>query len=215
MAFPDPPPEINDNMLVLKLRAQWTLGHQGRGESAWHFVCLNAGAPTQMAFLWDLWESTCKSLWASRRPTVWTFDRVIIEDRFPAEEPELIMELNEPGLGPGADSVPPQLGPLISWRTAWPGRSYRGRTYWGPFLRDDLEESFVSGPLTSVIEDYAEAMLHQFGVAARSETEPHFAIISRQHDGVPEPVGRWADVEYNMPVRVMATNRRRLRWWDL
>jgi len=209
------PPELNDNMLVLELRAQWTAGHMGRGESSWRFVMLNAGAPTQMAMLWDMWSASCKDRFRARRPTSWTLNQVIIVDKFPAENGDLWIDLNEPGLGTSEDCAPIQCGPVLTWRTDFPGRSYRGRTYWGPIQRLDLEVTFVTNALINAIEYFGEGMMSQFRWDVRSETEPHLAIISHQHNLVPEPVGRWADVQYFMPVRVMGTNRRRLHKWSL
>jgi hypothetical protein len=210
--FPQPP-EINDNMLILQLRAQWTLQDQGRGESSWSFAMLNAGVETQKGLLWDLWHDIVKVHWMARRPSSWHFDRVLIEDRFPGTTIPLEILIDEYGPGPSSNSAPVQTGPVVSWRTQYPGRSYRGRTYWGPIMADDLADAFITTELIDEIDAWIDSMFSAFYVGVRSETEPHFVIVSRRHDNMPEPVGRWANVTDVRQPRYIGTQRRRLHFF--
>jgi hypothetical protein len=212
--FPQPP-ELNDTLTVLQLRAQWQLGHMARGESSWSFIMIRNGLVDQPALVWDMWHAALYDLWTRRRPSVWTFTQAVVQDRYPGVRPDLIIPLNAPGGGSSADSAPGQFGPVISWRSVYPGRSYRGRTYWGPVMRDDLEESFVNNACGGDIETWAEIMMDTFAHGFVGETSPQFAIVSRRHNKMPEPIGRFALVDYFMPVRVMGTMRRRLQWWAL
>jgi hypothetical protein len=47
------------------------------------------------------------------------------------------------------------------------------------------------------------------------ETSPQFAIVSRRHNNVPEPVGRFALVSEVRTVNYMGSQRRRMAWFAL
>lgn len=207
--------ELNDAFTVLQLRAQWTLGSQARGESSWSLILFRNGLIDQPALVWDMWHANCYAPWRERRPTSWVMNRGVVQDRYPGVRPDLVIDLNEPGLGASADSWPGQFGPVISWRTALQGRSYRGRTYWGPGMRDDLESDFINEDCSDNIESFVDSMISTFRAGAVGETSPQLAIVSRRHNGLPEPVGRFALVNGTRTVRVMGTQRRRLQWWNL
>lgn len=207
--FPQPP-ELNDALTVLQLRAQWTLGGMARGESSWSFVLVRFGPIDQTALLWEMWDAACHGHYVARRASTWTLDRVLVEDRYPALRPTLEVTLGEPGGGGSPDSAPGQVGPLISWRSDYPGRSYRGRTYWGPVMKDDLQEDFVNNACANNVRDFADAMFDTFCVAGMTATQPLMCIISRRHDNLPEPIGRFAPVTTFRSIQIMATQRRRL-----
>lgn len=208
-------PELNDTLTVLQLRAQWTLAHMARGESSWSFIMIRNGLVDQPAIVWDLWEATCKSLWMERRPTTFVLNQFVVQDRYPGVRPDLRIELDEPGHGSSPDSAPGQVGPVITWRSNLAGRSYRGRTYWGPIMRDDLETGFINDFLIDNVDSFAEHMIDAFGSGAVGETQPQLAVVSRHHNGAPEPIGRFALVRSFRPVHIMGTQRRRLKWWSL
>jgi hypothetical protein len=212
--FPQPP-ELNVTLAVYQLRAQWTLAHMARGESSWSFIMIRNGLVDQPFIVYNLWQAACLDLWTRRRPTSWTLNQVVVQDRYRTVRPDLIVPLDMPGGGSSATSAPGQFGPLISWRSAYAGRSYRGRTYWGPVMRDDLDEAFVNNACSNDVEDFAQAMIDTFTHGFVSETSPQFAIVSRRHDNAPEPEGRFALVDQYRPIRIMATQRRRLQWWSL
>lgn len=176
---------------------------------------LNAGIHEQKLILWDMWQTACKSYWMARRPASWHFDRVLIEDRYPGETVPLEIPIDEDGPEASFASSPPQWTPVISWRTEYPGRSYRGRTFWGPFLLADVDETTPSTELENANDAFAFQMLSQFGVGVRSETEPHFVIVSRRHDNMPEPVGRFASVTDWRAPHYFGIQRRRLQYWNL
>lgn len=212
--LPLAPIELHDGLLLLQLRAQWTVPSMARGESSWSFFMLKVDTPAQQALLWDGWESQCKAAWMDRRPSAWRLDQVIIEDRFPQEHLPLFIPINEFGTG-GDPMVPAQVGPLISWRSPFPGRSYRGRTFWGPMLAEDVEDGILGGAINDTVSFFVSQMIAQFGWEGHDVVEPRFVIASRQHDLVPETTGKVAPVIHSAPVRILATNRRRLKWWDL
>lgn len=207
------PPEISDISLVLQLRAQWKLQDQGRGESSWSFIMLNVDPVAQKGILWGKWHDFVKPHWMARRPTSWLLERVIVEDRFPGTTVPLVVDINEFGPGPSSNSSPVQTGPVVSWRTSFPGRSYRGRTYWGPIMADDLEDAFITTDLIDEIDDWIDSMFAAFYVEGRSPVEPSFCIISRRHNNTPEPRGRFAYVNDHRGVHYLGTQRRRLRFW--
>lgn len=210
--FPQPP-QLNDAVTVLQLRAQWQLGQMARGESSWSFVLVRFGAIDQTALLWEQWDDACRGFFVERRPTSWQLQRVLIEDRYPQLRPTLEVTLNQPGGGGSPDSAPGQVGPLISWRSDYPGRSYRGRTYWGPVMADDLDFDFVNNDCANNVRDFASAMFDNFCLAGMTATQPLFCIVSRRHDMMPEPVGRFAPVTTFRAIHVMATQRRRLQYY--
>jgi hypothetical protein len=212
--FPQPP-ELTDTLTVLQLRAQWTLLHQGRGESSWSFLMIQNGLVDQPAIILDNWMTYCHDLWVRRRPTSWVLNRLWVQDRIPGIRPDLIVELEQHGGWSNGDASPVQFGPLISWRTAYRGRSYRGRTFWGPIAKDDMEETFVTNALNADLDDWAFAMLTMMGGGFASETSPLFSVVSRQHDLVPEPIGRAAPIIGYKPIRLMATQRRRQQFYHV
>jgi hypothetical protein len=210
-----PPPELNDTLTVLQLRVQWTLGNHGRGENSWSFIMIRNGLVNQPLLIWDMWEAACKGFWIGRLPQSLTVERALVEDRYPAVRPTLEVTLNEPGGGSSDTSAPPQCAPVISWRTHWPGRSYRGRTYLPPPMRDDLDFDWVTTACRNNIEHFVDSMMETFTGGFVGETSPQFAIVSRRHNNVPEPVGRFALVSEVRTVNYMGSQRRRMAWFAL
>lgn len=207
--------DLDDTVTVLQLRAQWTLGSQARGESSWSFLFLRFDPIDQQDILWTLWDTNLRSIFVERRPTTWVLNQVIVEDRWPQHKPPLFIPLDQAGGGGSADSCPGQFGPVFSWRSSLAGRSNRGRTYWGPIMRDDLEGDFVSDACSDNLEAFSTAMISTFMEGPVTENQPRFVIVSRQHDGVPISPGRWVFVTDVRTVRVLGTQRRRLQWWNL
>lgn len=210
-----PPPELNDTLTVLQLRVQWELGNHGRGENSWSFIMIRNGLVNQPLLIWDMWEASCKGFWMGRLPGTLTVTRALVEDRYPAVRPTLEIAINETGPGGSDDSAPPQCAPIISWRTHYQGRSYRGRTFLPPPMRDDLEADWVNSECSDNFEHFKDAMFDTFTGGFVGETSPQFAIVSRRHNGAPEPVGRFALVSESRTVNYMGFLRRRMAWWTL
>lgn len=205
-------PEVDDEMLVLQLRAQWAVPGVGRGESAWNFLHLASGLVDQQQVLWERWRDNCKVYWMQERSDDWIFERVVIQDKWPGIRPDLVIDLNEPGAEDSNGIGPIQSSPLITWQTGLIGRSYRGRTYWGPVRIDDMIHGGFVEVVRVQMDNFAFTMMEQFASDPMIAMDPHFIIFSRQHDGVPEPKGRYALVSGYRISPFLATQRRRQRF---
>jgi hypothetical protein len=207
------PPELDDLVTVLQLRAQWEVQFQGRGESSWSFVMLRTALVDQQQGLWELWRDNVKPFWMARRPPEWHFTRVLVEDRWPQVKEPLEISIDEYG-PPGAfNGAPVQLSPILTLYSTYRGRSYRGRTFWGQMRVEDLEGSNITNDLWNALNSWADAMIDTFGAGPIIGVDPVLAIVSRQHNGVPEPKGRYAVVDRLTRRRYIALQRRRNRYW--
>lgn len=213
MAFV-PPPELDNLVTVLQLRAQWDVAFTGRGESSWSFVMFRTALVDQKAGLWELWRDNIKPLWMARRPPEWHFTRVIIEDRWPGTSVPLEVTINEYGPSGPYSGAPVQVSPIVTLYSNYPGRSYRGRTFWGQIRVQDLEGSNVSEPMWTALDAWADAMFDTFCGSPIIDVDPTLCIVSRRHDGAPEPVGRYAPVDHLTRKRYLALQRRRNRYYE-
>jgi hypothetical protein len=209
MSLP-PPSELNDETLVLQLRAQWDLNPFGGGESSWSFVMVRTGFVDQAAELRDRWMDHIKPLYMARRPSNFELVEVIIEDRWPQIDPPIFIDVNEFGDSANPQSAPPQITPVISWRSEYPGRSYRGRTYWGGVRFDDIEGGGCSVPLLATLQDFVDGMDEHFFTTAGLGVSPRLATVSRRHNGVPEPKGRYVFTRLGIANLFLGLQRRRL-----
>lgn len=207
------PAEVDDNQRVLELRAQWSIPGRASGESRWRFIMLKTGLFDQQLALWEKWRDELKVFWTNGRAGGWTFEQVIVKDLWPATLPDLVVPVGEVDGGDPGDQGPPQATPIITWRSDFIGRSYRGRTFWGPIRWTDMDEGQYDELIRSILDNFAFSMLDQFGTGDLIATDPHFIIFSRQHNGIPEASGRYAPVtSYSIP-RYLATQRRRQRYY--
>lgn len=176
---------LGPDLQIWQLRAQWTSQGFSSGESSWSFISVRDPSDTG-ADLYALWVDNIESVWCSARPVNWALERVVIEDRFPQEKPPLIADYGS-GLQPDSsgDSAPPATTPVITWTSDTAGRSYRGRTYWGPMRVADISDGWhLTGDAETALFTFGNAMLATFGVFAPPDN-PAFAIVSRVHDGLP------------------------------
>jgi hypothetical protein len=211
-AFPQPEP-LGDLERILELRAQWSIPGRAGGESRWRFWMRTTNEFDQFALLWARWEAELKPWWIANKAPGWTFDQVLINQIAPASLEQLIVPIGEETPGDSDFQAPPQASPIITWRSDFPGRSYRGRTYWGPVRWDDLGEGTVVGSVLGPMNGFANAMLDTFQFGPLTAFDPHFCIFSRQHDGVPELPGRVAFVTSFTVQPYVATQRRRQRYY--
>jgi hypothetical protein len=203
------PPELNDDLRVLQLRAQWEYSPFGAGESAWNFVSFRVDLATQQQALWDLWEQYVKPAWVARRPEGWEFTRVLVVDKYPGVGMDLEIDLNETVPPNGLDGAPIQVSPVMTWFTDYPGRSYRGRTYWGQIARQDLYFASFTFDLFAALAIFQNAMIDTFATPGGPGLLFNFCVISKQHDLMPEPVGRYAQIRYGQLRTDLAIQRRR------
>lgn len=194
---------------VWQLRAQWSSNGFAGGESSWSFVQIRE-ADDFGEDLYLLWQTYLEGLFCTARPNGWALEDVLIEDRFPHVKPTLVIDYGG-GLSPDSsgNNAPPEATPIITWRTGNIGRSYRGRTYWGPIRTADIDDGWhLGGDAEAALFDFGLAMVTQFGPTIPGFS-PHMAIISRQHNGVPRPVGVFSVVEAFTDRQYLGTVRRR------
>jgi hypothetical protein len=88
--------------------------------------------------------------------------------------------------GPDSDDygTPPQVSPVLPWTSGHPGRSYRGRTYWGPVRREHADEGFLDVDGRDAPIAYGNAITNHFA-GTLPFAAPEFAIVSEYHDGEP------------------------------
>jgi hypothetical protein len=209
MSIP-PPSELNDETLVLQLRAQWALSPFGGGESSWSFVMVRTGFVDQAAELRDRWFDQIKPLFMARRPSDFELVQVVIEDRWPQIDPPIFIDVNEWGDPANPQSAPPQITPVVSWYSNYPGRSYRGRTYWGAVRFDDIQGGGVNSDLLVALGAFVSGMDAQFIGPTGITQHPKLATVSRRHNGVPEPKGRYALTRLGIARFYLGIQRRRL-----
>lgn len=207
-------PELNDTLRVLQLRAQWDVAFTGRGESSWSFVTDRNDTFDQKADLWDRWRVNIKPFWIARRPPEWHFTRVLIEDRFPGGSPPMEITIDEYGEAGDFSGAPVQLSPILTLYTDYRGRSYRGRTFWGQIRVEDLDGSNLSSGMWTALVHWADAMYDTFCAPSIFPADPRLCIVSRRHNGAPEPIGRYAPVIQLARKRYLALQRRRNRYYD-
>jgi hypothetical protein len=210
--MPDAPIDIDNQVTVTQLRAQWTTPSFGAGESSWSFIQPAANPDYQLSVLGP-WVDHLLPLFRAARPMGWRLNTIRVEDRWPSLRAAIIVE---DGWGPIPDTdvqgLPPQCTPVISWRTGIIGRSNRGRTYWGPIKLTDCEYSNVLGDGDTAVFNFADEMINRF-TGATFPSNPHFAIVSRVHDGMPVlPIGTYCNVTHYSYESRFGIMRRRLEW---
>lgn len=207
-------PELNETLRVMQLRAQWDVAFTGRGESSWSFVANRAGGLLNpLEELFALWEANIKGFWMARRPPEWHFTRVLVEDRYPGTMAPFEVAIDEYGPSGPYSGAPVQLSPILTLYSALSGRSYRGRTFWGQIRVEDLDGSNLSEGMWNALDDWADAMYDTFAVPLFT-TDPVLCIVSRRHNGAPEPVGRYTPVTHITRKRYLALQRRRNRYYE-
>lgn len=198
---------IDNNINITQIRAQWSTD-LGFGESSWSFITLRAGGDAR-ALVLTAWEDACMDIFIRERASNWRLDRVLSEDRWPQIYPAIIddVRLDADPVGGGL-GIPPQLTPVISWRSGETGRANRGRTYIGPYTTDAIEDTNVIGPAFNAVQDFADAMIDNFTDVTPGF--PMFAIVSRLSDPPLAPFGTYIPVTTYFFFGRWGTQRRRL-----
>jgi hypothetical protein len=209
------PPALDDTVLVLQLRAQWDVAFTGRGESSWSFILDRTVDPVgQAEGLAALWIANIKPFWVARRPPEWRFTRILVEDRWPHTTVGLEIDVDEYGEAGDFNGAPVQISPIHTLYSAYSGRSYRGRTFWGQIRVEDLEGSSINEPLWVLMNNWANAMYFTFCAPSLFPSDPKLAVVSRTHDGAPAVPPRYALVTDVTPKRYLAIQRRRNRHYQ-
>lgn len=198
---------IDDNINITQIRAQWSVS-LGSGESSWSFITLRAGGDARREVL-DAWEAACMPIFIRERASEWRLDQVTAEDRWPQIYPAMVddVRLDADPVGEGF-GLPPQMTPVISWRSGETGRQNRGRTYIGPYTTAAVEETNVIGPAFNAVQDFADAMMATFTDVTPGF--PLFAIVSRLQDPPLAPFGTYIPVTDYFFFGRWGTQRRRI-----
>lgn len=160
--------------------------------------------------LYTTWADELELLYCTARPDEWQLDWVIVEDRYPQTEPPLVIQYI-PGLRPDSSGkgCPVQISGLLSWRTGVAGRSFRGRTFWGPVRVDDMEtDGFIGGDARAAMGDFLDKMLLVFNHGIPTLV-PKFVVVSRTENGAPRVPPVFTIPELGFTVRYAKTIRRR------
>lgn len=207
--MPSPIIPITPGIQIWQLRAWWSYTGFGLSESSWSFSDV-VGVPDGAESLYTAWANLVQPLYCAGRPDEWELDYVLVEDRYPQVQPPLIVQYI-PGLRPDSlgKGCPPQVSGLISWRTGVIGRSFRGRTFWGPVRNDDMEtDGFIGGYARAAMSDFGDTMLSVFGLH-HVPLLPRFCIVSRTENGAPRVPAVFTLPEYHNTVRYAKTIRKR------
>jgi hypothetical protein len=209
----DQPEPLGELERILELRAQWSIPGRAGGESRWRFWMRQTNEFDQFQVLWERWRDHLKVFFMNHRQGDWTLSQVLVNQVSPVSIEQLIVPIGEGVMGTTGYEGPPQVGPLITWRSDFAGRSYRGRTYWGPIGINHMDTGSYDHAVAVNLDDFAFTMLDVFQFGPLTAFDPHFCIFSRQHDGVPDLPGRVAFVTHYTIPNFLATQRRRQRYY--
>lgn len=186
------PSPFSDTVQIYELRAFYSYTGYGTSSSAWSFAALRAFEFTPTEALGWFHEPVDGSLWDAythARPEGWFHSGMLVRDVWPGVQPDLEVSYppGHPFRGPDSsgEGTPPQTGPLISWRSPVAGRSYRGRTYWGPVRTSECHNARVNEGTEArlALHAFKDVMLTQWG-SDRPFGDPVHVIVSRRHDSV-------------------------------
>lgn len=114
--------------------------------------------------------------------------------------------------GSGGSSMdPPQIAAVVTWRTPFAGRSYRGRTYLGPLHGNSSVAGIFGSSITTPIQTAATALITAIG----SNSGHFMSVLSRYHgvddkgNPIKRPVPLPAAVESAVARTTAYTQRRR------
>jgi hypothetical protein len=196
---------------VWELRALWRNQDERLHGSRFVFVTLRE-LGTDQAHLWQMWDDNCRELFTDHRPELWELVKVAIHDLWPGEQETWEHVYDPIPVGPNSfgESVPSTATPLLQWVSEYAGRSYRGRTYWGPVREDETSGSRTSGDCHANIVQFAQEMIVTFGTGAMLFPHlPGLVILSRVHNGVPWPTPWVSSVDNAKVEQWLRTNRKR------
>lgn len=184
MGWPYPIQTLDDSHQVWQLWAIYNYQVPNLQGSRWNFVTLRAPTQTQEA-LANLWREFLEPYYVARRPGDWSLHHLAVVDLWPGIQPEW-QYVYPPDYGPDSSGKgsPPQISPVLTWEGGHPGRSYRGRTYWGPIRTTDYDEGFynVDGRLPPI--QFGNTITFNFSPVLPING-PFFVVLSRQHDLTP------------------------------
>lgn len=109
------------------------------------------------------WVASCETSYLACMDIAYTLDEVVTTNL--ATHVQATAVRNQPGTLLG-QALPPQVAALISWRTGYVGRKYRGRTYL-PAQSESYNQAGVVDPaLLTLMAGFVSDMLNVWGPAA-------------------------------------------------
>lgn len=202
---------LDDQDQVWELNAVWSYE-----DDVWHssrhcLVTIRELGTTQPV-LWQMWDDNCRETFTGHRPGYWQLQKVVVRDLWPGTAADWEHIYDPPPTGPftGTDGTAGPVTPLVQWITEYPGRSYRGRTYWGPVREDEVNNSYASSDIWDWIVVYCQQMMSTFDAdAALFPHLPGFFVLSRSHNGVPWATPWVSKVDNASVDGYLRTNRKR------
>lgn len=129
------------------------------------------------------------------------YDDCVVTDLRTDGAPQFVSTSGFPLVGlDSGDELPEQLAALISWNTAFRGRSGRGRTYFGGFDEADNTAGQVDTGLLASLASFAGDLMAD---------APAWGIVSRYHGGARRVNGLFQPITGFHIGTIWATQRRR------
>jgi len=203
---------LSDFDQVWEFKVRWHAARFDYGESRFMFREPVVSGDRQLN-AYSLWLDGPHDLWRARRPANWTFTDIVVSDYWPGLQADRVFPINQGHLGGGGAYAPSQLTPVAKWRSDEYGRSYRGRTYWGPIQIQDIGVN--DGPqdeLISAVGAWQFSMYEVFGPDAPF-VDPQFVILSEYHNGALREIPVFVRMlEFGMNP-AFGVQRRRVKEW--
>ena len=145
-----------------------------------HVFVVNANIPTWHADTYAEWASTCLPLFKARRNSSWDMREVIWRELKPGTAGDVDTGNSfEDGAIIG-NAWPQQNCAKILWRTGFPGKSFKGSSFFSGYSAVDQVGPFISNALGLVLQAYGQAMIATFGLAGSFQGVAQFGVLSRQ-----------------------------------
>ena len=103
----------------------------------------------------------------------------------------------------GSSNLPPQMSPIISWRTPFIGRRFRGRTYMPKITEEHQNDGVIDASMVTALENFADAVL---AMAAPSVEFSGWQLVVHSVTGSVDT----AVTEYIIPTGLAVQRRRKL-----
>jgi hypothetical protein len=159
--------------------------------NVWHFRFDDAGGELSLAQATTIngWLDDFYTDLATFYPDAWQVDRVVVRDWNTATGPAYEFFTGLPS-GTNVNSLmPTNLAVVMTKRTGLSGRSFRGRTYLGPFTEaDNTADGFVSDELDAAITAAGADLL------TASAATFELAVVSQVTGGAQRPSAVVTDV---------------------
>lgn len=138
--------------MVAVMRITSESSNAAEAVNVWHFRCPSAASTTLADEAIAKLDTFFEAIKAHLAPDTWTHGRrVTTVDQVPNV---VIPATSLTTLGTGTNRGPQQVAIVLSWQTAFIGRSYRGRSYIGPLSQLAIGTS-GNAPSASALSDIA------------------------------------------------------------